>query len=289
MFQFNGIDQTLYYALTDDNIDDLPQVMKENNAHSLFIGSRYITSEKDELGLRIQKSAYTKDYLPNMEKYSFIRRLKFMSPFITDISPIHDLSSLRSLSLNGNERTTLNYKSFPHLKAFSSGVRGGIEKIWHMPSLEQLELAGLKHQHYTSGEALENLKYLTLHQTAIDDLSMLKECRSLEHLVLTNMRKLTDISFLKDIKTLKYLRIESVNQVTDFSPLLDLPNLQMLLILNSKKEPLENQDMFLNLKKLQYFTGSIYQFPQREKIKEYARQNAEKYKDELVFLPPLVS
>ncbi len=283
---FNNSPERVYHVLTDENIDELPQIMKNKNSFRLLITNRYIDDERDERGLLVENTAYTKTFLPDMSPFKDIKELRFMGSKVNDLSPIHDCVNIQSLILHNNDKTDLNYSCFTKLEKLVSWERQGIKKIWNISTLKQLSLENLKKHHYAEGRALKNLFSLSLGSTSIENLDMLEQCENLEYLTLSRMSKLKDISFIEKLHNLRYLSVEA-KHVVDFSPLLHLPNLQVLCIEGGKSAPLiKDTSIFFKLKKLQYFAASLYRVADREGIKKYANENFEKYKDKLSFYPP---
>lgn len=234
----------IYNCLTPENFKELSDYMKESQLFNLLVTPENWLLEDDEAEL------WNLDYLPDMSTYSFIKRLDIESTKISDLNPIHCCKSIEVLSLNNGDKTKIDFSCFPKLKEFYSWDRKGIKDIWNVVGLKKLELFGLKKQHFADGEVLSSVEQLTIGNTAISNLDILKKCKKLKCLKLIGMSTLEDFSFLEELPQLTHLDVKA-NKLKDFSVFRSLTNLENCFI-ESKIGEAELSD-FDNMKKLQNF------------------------------------
>ena len=149
--------------------------------------------------------------------------------YLTDISPLKDLTKLKKLVLKNNKIEDLS-------------------AIGSLTELEELDLYGNRGIKSINGfENLKKLKKLLLNRTGeITDISPLKECKDLEELSIQN-NKVSSIEALKDHEKLTLLDISGNKQITDLSPLEKSTKLTRLLANGNK---IENLDSLKNLTEL---------------------------------------
>ncbi|SHL97383.1 hypothetical protein [Flavobacterium chilense] len=100
--------------------------------------------------------------------------------------------------------------------------------------IEAISLGDIDEERISVFSTISNLKYLKLsinQQDKIPDLSSLK---SVEVLVLANIKKVQNIDFLTGMKSLKTLYIFGINNLYDLTPISSLINLQELFIHHGK-------------------------------------------------------
>ncbi len=152
---------------------------------------------------------------------------------VIDLTPIRNLTSLKSLKLDYNN-------DFEDL-----------DSIANLTSLTYLSLVGLSHITSFNGlKNLVNLEYLNLSITKIDSLDFIKDLTKLKkcYLAFNNISDLSPLANLKDLNTLalndnyiqdiaslsgltslKFLYLDN-NFISDFSSLLSLTNLETLSV-----------------------------------------------------------
>ena len=221
-----------YQIITEENVDSLPYYMKENCLKKAII----ISSE--------DKNGWNSTELPDLANFSFIEELLVYWTNIKNIKGIECCSLLKTLWIDNEDRTEIDFKKFPYLQKFVSWDRKNIQNIWEVPTLRELTLAGVKPNSFHSGEALKSLTKLRVLNTSLKDISFIENGANIHFLELLNFSKIEDLTPLKQLKNLRHLRIDC-NKVVDFSFLRDLINLETLYI-SSKVEAFEF-DYFLGL------------------------------------------
>lgn len=221
-----------YQIITEQNIDSLPYYMKENCLKKAII----ISSE--------DKNGWNSTELPDLANFSFIEELLVYWTNIKNIKGIECCNLLKTLWIDNDDRTEIDFKKFPYLQKFVSWNRKNIQSIWEVPTLRELTLAGVKPNSFHSGEALKSLTKLRVLNTSLKDISFMGNAVNIHFLELLNFSKIEDLTPLKQLKSLRHLRIDC-NKVVDFSFLRNLTNLETLYI--STKVGIFEFDYFLGL------------------------------------------
>jgi putative albumin-binding protein homolog-1 len=221
-----------YQIITEENLESLPCYMKENHLKKVII-----TNSED-------KNGWNSSELPNLTNFSFIEELLVYWTNIKNIKGIECCNLLKTLWIDNDDRTDIDFKKFPYLQKFISWDRKNIQNIWKVPTLKELTLAGVKPNSFHSGEALKSLIKLRILNTSLKDISFMENGINIDFLELLNLSKIEDLTPLRKLKNLKHLRIDC-NKVVDFSFLKDLINLERLYI--SSKVGVFEFDYFLGL------------------------------------------
>ena len=159
--------------------------------------------------------------------------------YLTDISPLKDLTKLKKLVLKNNKIEDLS-------------------AIGNLTNLEELDLYGNRGIKSINGfENLKKLKKLLLNRTVgITDISPLKECKDLEELSIQN-NKVSSIEALKDHEKLTLLDISGNKQITDLSPLEKSTKMTRLLANGNKIESLDSLKKLTELKEIHISENNI--------------------------------
>ncbi|MEJ8751476.1 cell wall-binding repeat-containing protein [Lagierella sp. ICN-221743] len=159
--------------------------------------------------------------------------------YLTDISPLKDLTKLKKLVLKNNKIEDLS-------------------AIGSLTELEELNLYGNRGIKSIAGfENLKKLKKLLLNRTGgITDISPLKECKDLEELSIQS-NKISSIEALKDHEKLTLLDISGNKQITDLSPLEKSTKLTRLLANGNKIESLDSLKNLTELKEIHVSENKI--------------------------------
>jgi hypothetical protein len=139
------------------------------------------------------------------------------APF--DLSALPTDTKIVSLS-TPLKKFKLQYSNLPFLSGNSN--------------IEAISLNDIDNERLAIFATLPNLKYLQIsvnQQSEIPNLSCLK---SLEVLILANIKKVENIDFIKGLKNLKTLYIYGINNLYDLTPISDLINLEELFIEHGK-------------------------------------------------------
>lgn len=106
-----------------------------------------------------------------------------------------------------------------------------------------------------------NLKYLQISVNQQDEIPDLSSLKSLEVLILANIKKVQHIDFIKGLQNLKTLYIYGINNLYDLSPIASLPQLEELFIEHGKMsgtgKAVQSIEPLSALKQLQYLHASL--------------------------------
>ena len=172
---------------------------------------------------------FTSSWLDKFEK------LTLYTQRISDISPLANLTNLRSISLNHNRIEDIS----PLAKLINLEFVGiddneivDISPLTKLTKLEKLELLDNRISDLPPLKELTNLKMLRLNTNKISDVSPLAGLINLERLDLIN-NEISDVSPLAALTNLDDLRLAK-NEISDVSPLAGLTNLTWLDLSNNK-------------------------------------------------------
>lgn len=153
-------------------------------------------------------------------------------------------------------------------------------------NIEAISLNDIDEERLAVFALLPNLKYLqisTNQQNEIPNLSCLK---SLEVLVLANLKKVENIDFVTGMKNLKTLYIYGIDNFYDLTPISELTNLEELFIDHGKMKgagkSVKNMEPLNRLTELKYLHLSI---AFEEKIPDFSALYKLKKLQKLTLLP----
>lgn len=218
IFKFDKPQSEVYQIITKYNHKTLSSYMRDNGLNKLIITS----NEDDHKG-------WNEPILPDLKEFDFIEELLVYWTNIQDIEGIHSCINIRTLWLDNNDKTAIDFSKFTYLEKFVSWERKNIKNIWGVSTLKNLTVAGLKKHHFSQGIALDSIEKLRILNTALVDISFIANGKNITYLELLGMTKLTDLQDLKELIKLKHLRI-GANKVRDFSFIKNLYNLEYLYV-----------------------------------------------------------
>ena len=235
MFPKTKVSEKDFQVITEKNVSFLPEYMIKNALNRIII-----TPSENGIG-------WNSNYLPNLEPFNFIEELSVHWTKIDNIKGIEVCKNVKTLLLDNGDKTFIDFREFHKLERVFSWDRKGIEKIWNIPTLKDLSLAGLKRNHFQNGIALDTLEKLRIIQTPLEDISFLLRGKNIYFLELLGMSKLDNLDIIGNMTNLTHLGIEA-NKVRDFSFIRNLINLERCFLCSKSSEMcLED---FLNFKKI---------------------------------------
>jgi internalin A len=183
-----------------------------------------VISETDETGLWLRERDITDEQLAEMVTNGEIPqstvRLNLSGNQISDLTPLIELTDLRSLNLSANQITDLSPLS-------------------QLTNLQILHLSSNKISDLTPLSELSNLHSLSLSQNQIRDITPLSGLTNLGTCfgggVTLASNQITDITPLANLTNLGALDIHN-NLITDVTPLANLTNLWILDLRNNQIE-----------------------------------------------------
>jgi Leucine-rich repeat (LRR) protein len=223
IFKFNFPNSEEYQVITEENSDTLAEYMRSKNLKKLIV-----ISDDDA-------PAWNSELMPDLSDFSFLDELLVYWTNISDIEGVHHCVNLKTLWLDNDDKTAVDFSKFPYLEKFISWSRKNIENIWRVSTLKELTLAGLKRNHFQSGAALKSIEKLRILKTPLEDISFLIDSKNVVFLELLDMSKIENLTPLRYLTKLKHLRI-TANKVKDFSFIRQLVNLETLYITSKVAE-----------------------------------------------------
>lgn len=123
-------------------------------------------------------------------------------------------------------------------------------------TIEALSVNDLDQERLDVIASWPNLKYLQISNNQQEEIPDLSSLKSLEVLVLANIKKVADIDFLKGLQSLKTLYIYGINNLYDLTPIANLSHLKELFIDHGKMsgtgKPVKSLAPLSALEQLQY-------------------------------------
>lgn len=233
-FSFAG-NSDQYQVITTKNSRSLSLYMQKNGLKKMII-----ISDENNIG-------WNEDFLPELGDFLFLEELLIHWTNIKNIDGIHSCVNLKTLRIDNDDRTEIDFSCFPNIEEVVSWDRKNIKAVWSIPTLKRLTLAGVNKMNFSYGIAIKSIEKLRIIKTTLMDISFLSEANRLLFLELLNFNKIEDLSPLQTLIQLKHLRI-SANKVKDFSFIKHLINLETLYI--SSKIGVFSKEYFSGLTKL---------------------------------------
>ena len=122
--------------------------------------------------------------------------------------------------------------------------------------IEAIKLGDIDEERIDVLSSLPNLKYLEISCNKQDEFPELSTLKSLQILVLANIKRVDNIEFLKELSDLKTLYICDLNHLYDLSPIAELRSLQELFLSNGGMcgvgKPVKSMEPLSRLLELEY-------------------------------------
>ena len=236
--------------------------MKKHNIDGIFLNYTWGFNQKD---------------LSFLEDFGFIKRLSILSWTINDISPIHLLTNLESLTLQTSDKTPIDFTVFKSLKYCSFYWQLGRETVFDINSLEHLSIQNLKEDNLLRFHKLSNLKHLTIannrrlqslegidslrslrsvemhYLPKLEELDPIEKCEELTSIAFGNCKKISSLTPLQALRKLKRLNLVNMGVIDSITPLQELRLIEHLSIYGDTR--IQDGDLstiyeFKNLKRL---------------------------------------
>ena len=122
--------------------------------------------------------------------------------------------------------------------------------------IEAIKLGDIDEERIDVLSSLPNLKYLEISCNKQDEFPELSTLKSLQILILANIKRVDNIEFLKGLSDLKTLYICDLNHLYDLSPIAELRSLQELFLSNGGMcgvgKPVKSMEPLSRLLELEY-------------------------------------
>lgn len=197
-----------------------------NNAYKYDINQDFSVEQLKEI-LKISKLEYSL----SPEDHDFVKT----EDFISDISPINQLTELTHLNLNGSLRCQFKInKSFPKTLRIELDFNNicDLSFLRFYPNVKHLDLWANSIDNIEYISNLTELEFLNIGGNSITDLSPLATLKKLKELNVS-CNNINNIEPISKIITLTHLNLHK-NQIVDLSPLENLINLKELDIDDNK-------------------------------------------------------
>jgi hypothetical protein len=160
-----------------------------------------------------------------------LRALRIADETIEDITPIHYLTALRSLTLDTAKATVIDLQYLPDLEEIYL-LRRASAKNLEKSSLKRLRIydpAGYDVSEYFRFEKLETL---TLGNAAIKDLTDMKNLRALKQLKLLDARQFKSLQGIEYLTSLEQLQVNDAKSIGDFELIQGMKKLKFIDLRN---------------------------------------------------------
>lgn len=188
---------------------------------------------------------------------SFLADLPFLGSFsvtdlvINDISPIHHLTSLKSLTVYTYCKTEIDFTKFPRLEECVLEWRPRAKSLFQCKTLKRLFLNSYKGKDTDGFAGLPNLEWLEVGNGPVQSLKGLGTLKKLKHLQIFLMRKLESLEGLEGLSALEDLEVSGCRKIQSIEPLTSLSKLRRLQVGNCGD--IETIRPVEKLKRLEFF------------------------------------
>lgn len=149
---------------------------------------------------------------------------------IKDVTPIHQLTALRSLEVSTYCNTKVNFRRFPELERCAFYWRSGSESLFECSTLRSLFL----HRYGGSSSELfgqlAGLQELAIANCSLREVEHLATLSDLKFLGLYNLKKLTSLRGLGELEQLETLEVNGckvIGRIDELAALVHLRRLQL--------------------------------------------------------------
>jgi len=200
---------------------------------------------------------YTKGW--KCDDYSFLENLLELELLdIIDIPTkslkyISNLKKIKELSINCDFNDEIDFSNLINLQDLFIYYKKQLKSVFNCRSLKKLYICNINKDEIKVISNLENLEWLTINSSNIENLSSIEDNKKLLILELFNCKKLKDIRALEN-KNLLLLSIDGSKKINDFNAISSLYDLLVLNLDNVGN--INTIDFFENLKNLKAFSFS---------------------------------
>lgn len=167
-----------------------------------------------------------------LNTFNFITYLQIVDSWTDDISEIHKLNNLETLSIKTNCNTTIDFSVFPKLKKCILNWRSNAKSLYNCTELEHLALMHYKPttKDFSLLKKIKNLKSLWISNSPIHNLNGIENFQKLEKLELYYLRPLESLNGVESLSKLKRFHIESCKKINTIEQLRNLKQLNKITI-----------------------------------------------------------
>jgi Leucine-rich repeat (LRR) protein len=166
----------------------------------------------------------------------FLSRLNRLELFwlidraIKDLSPVNELTQLRSLRVDAPAKTKICFQHFSALEECWLDWYRGVEDIFKVPTLETLKLGSYPKNDCGEFASLTRLVKLALYRPKATTVAELGRLARLKALMIVDARRLDSIAGFEALANLEELQLHRCDLVEDLSPLRSLKRLRTLIL-----------------------------------------------------------
>ncbi len=191
-----------------------------------------LTHKINELNINYARG-FIGDALDFLQHLPFLEGLLLLVYNIPDISAIHNLRRLRTLSTSCRDKTPLDFSQFPLLEDCGLDWRPRSQSIFQCKTLKRLFIDKYSDKDTTSFRDLVNMESLSFASGSLNDLTGLRPLRKLKKLGLYRLGSLSSLQGIEDLHDLEALEIGTCRKLTTITEVHKLKNLRRLWINNS--------------------------------------------------------
>jgi internalin A len=168
--------------------------------------------------------------------FSFLSRLPAVAELniiaakCVHLEAMEAMQNLQSLSLTCDTRSTVDFSRLKMLRQCYLLWWAGAASLFEARQLEHLYLDTMRTGDFDAIGNLERLRYLTIANAGIDDLSPLTRLKRLERLELIDCRKLTTFDALARLTTLERLTVRGSKALSSLEFVRPLEHLEVLIL-----------------------------------------------------------
>lgn len=245
----NEIENVIYFADSDFE-EDIRKIINKPS------GEIYISDVEEITSLEVRGMDIS--FIDGIQHFTNLKECNLEVQFISDITPLSNLTKLTDLNLRGNEISNIEPLSkLVNLINLNLDMNQ-ITDIGSLKDLSNLEIINLSNnsiKDITSLAELYNLNSIELYNNRIADLSPLSSLINLNFLDLNN-NEIFDISPLNNLTKLKQLHLDN-NKIDDIKDILNLKNLNTLSITENYLDISPGSITMENIRELQVWVDSI--------------------------------
>jgi hypothetical protein len=159
-----------------------------------------------------------------------IQGLDVLSDKVTDVSPVFQLRSLKTLTLYCKAKVAGDFAKLENLQDVGLGWRNVYRSVYALDALERMHLLDFPDHDLTNWKRNARLVELLLESKSLKSLVGIERFPKLSRLDLHKCRNLKSLDAISSSTSVKELRISRCSSVQDLSPVAHLTGLRVLEI-----------------------------------------------------------
>jgi Leucine-rich repeat (LRR) protein len=188
--------------------------------------------EISELELNHTKGWHGNDLMFLLELPHLVS-LQILDLRISDVTPIHSLHALKTLSVMTYCTTEIDFRVFSALEDCSLEWRPNAQSLFECKTLEKLVVNRYDGKDITPFTNLTELKSLTILNAPIESLRGLERLQKLRRLRLADLRRISSLAGIETLNQLEELEIHTCRGFSSIEELRPLTNLRTLSLSNN--------------------------------------------------------